>query len=133
MKSTKSIIIVSGVSLVLAFPMAAHAAAAGAVPPPPPVQATAEPSIPDLMNQSQTNISMAQMMFKVGQLQGQLAQKITEIDHLKAGKPQAADTAGLSQQLKAAEARIADLSKPRCDGPQYLPHSSPNPYLAPKK
>lgn len=74
--------------------------------------------VSDLSNQSQQNIAMAQMLFKLGQLQGQLATLTQQ------KTSQAAEVARLTTELKTVQDHAADLSKPRCDGVAYLKHSA---------
>lgn len=126
--SIRSIIGPAAVGLLMSS-VVGNSVYAATTPPSPPAIASpvsATPTAPptdvvDLNNQSQSNIAMAQMLFKLGQLQGQLA-GLRQQDAAKA-----IDDANLKEQLKVAQGRVADLSRPRCDGAAYLSHSAPVP------
>ena len=109
-------------------------AAAATAPAVPPVVA-AVPAVPtpsvglsvaDLNNQSQSNIAMAQMLFKLGQMQGELASLKQQQEAGALDAKKVADQLKTAQDgLKASQARVTELSKPRCDDASSLSHSAP--------
>jgi len=132
--ATIAIVLLAGVGLSGTLALADTAPAAAPTPP-------VGLSVAELSDQSQRNISMAQMLFKLGQMQGELAslKQQQEAGALVAKK--VADQLKTAQDgLRASQAQLAERSKPRCDGVSYLLHYAPDHQLeqnsavpAPKK
>jgi hypothetical protein len=114
-----AIVLLAGVGLSGTLALADTAPAAAPTPP-------VGLSVADLNNQSQSNIAMAQMLFKLGQMQGELASLKQQQEAGALDAKKVADQLKTAQDgLKASQARVTELSKPRCDDASSLSHSAP--------